>query len=43
MPEGPAQGMVNRLADMLPEYYQLRGWDEEGGPTEAKLEELGLA
>jgi len=27
---------------MLGEYYQVRGWDEEGKPTEEKLEELGL-
>jgi aldehyde:ferredoxin oxidoreductase len=27
---------------MLPEYYQLRGWDEEGVPTSDKLSELGL-
>jgi len=27
---------------MLSEYYQLRGWDEFGIPTEEKLEELGL-
>jgi aldehyde:ferredoxin oxidoreductase len=27
---GPAKGMVNGLAEMLPEYYELRGWDENG-------------
>jgi aldehyde:ferredoxin oxidoreductase len=27
---------------MLPEYYQLRGWDENGVPTPKKLAELGL-
>jgi aldehyde:ferredoxin oxidoreductase len=27
---------------MLPEYYQLRGWDENGVPTPEKLTELGL-
>jgi aldehyde:ferredoxin oxidoreductase len=27
---------------MLPLYYEKRGWDEEGVPTDAKLEELGL-
>ena len=26
----------------LSEYYALRGWDEGGIPTLAKLEELGL-
>ncbi|MHB8870525.1 MAG: aldehyde ferredoxin oxidoreductase family protein, partial [Thermoleophilia bacterium] len=43
MPEGPAKGHVVRLAEMLPEYYQLRGWDEEGNISQGKREELGLA
>lgn len=39
---GPNQGQVNKLDEMLPEYYQVRGWDAEGKPTQAKLEELNL-
>ncbi len=39
---GTAEGQVNRLGEMLPEYYQLRGWSEEGVPAQRKLEELGL-
>ena len=27
---------------MLDEYYQARGWDREGFPTEDKLKELNL-
>ena len=27
---GPAKGLVNGLDRMLPEYYALRGWDENG-------------
>jgi aldehyde:ferredoxin oxidoreductase len=27
---------------MLPEYYGLRGWDENGVPTKAKLKELAI-
>ncbi|MGQ9514202.1 MAG: aldehyde ferredoxin oxidoreductase family protein [Thermoproteota archaeon] len=42
MPKGPAKGFVVNLEPMLKEYYQLRGWDEEGVPTREKLEELGL-
>lgn len=42
MPEGPAKGQVCRLDEMLPEYYQLRGWDNNGVPTAEKLAELGL-
>ena len=40
--EGPAKGQVHELNIMLPEYYRLRGWDENGVPTAEKLEELGL-
>lgn len=39
---GPAKGEVNRLGEMLPEYYHIRGWDADGVPTPAKLEELSL-
>ncbi len=42
MPEGPAKGHVVELDRMLPEYYRLRGWDENGVPTQEKLAELGL-
>ncbi len=42
LPDGPAKGMVNQLDKMLPEFYQLRGWDEKGWPTKEKLAELGL-
>ena len=31
------------LRPALQEYYRLRGWNETGTPTEAKLTELGLA
>lgn len=43
MPDGPAKGMVCHLDKMLPEYYELRGWDQDGRPTPAKLGQLGLA
>ena len=39
---GPAKGMVNRLDEMLPEYYQLRGWTPDGVPTPETLQRLGL-
>ncbi len=42
MPEGPAKGHVVRLEKMLPEYYELRGWDKDGVPTKERLKELGL-
>ena len=39
---GPAKGQVNRLDEMLPEYYELRGWDTSGNPTAETLNRLGL-
>ncbi|MEZ5534344.1 MAG: aldehyde ferredoxin oxidoreductase family protein [Thiolinea sp.] len=40
---GIGKGLVNRLGEMLPEYYQLRGWDASGVPATETLERLGLA
>ncbi len=42
MPEGPQKGNVVRLSEMLPEYYRLRGWDQDGKPTPEKLDSLEL-
>lgn len=40
---GPSKGEVNHLDQMLPKYYELRGWSSEGIPTAEKLGELSLA
>jgi aldehyde:ferredoxin oxidoreductase len=40
--EGGAQGKNPPLKPMLDEYYQARGWDEQGIPTIERLKELGL-
>ena len=42
MPEGPAKGHVVELAEMLPIFYDLRGWDADGVPTKEKLAALRL-
>jgi len=42
-PAGTAKGMVAELEEMLPEYYEMRGWDEEGKPRGQTLSRLGLA
>ena len=42
-PSGGAEGNLPHLGKMLSEYYMLRGWSEEGIPSEAKLKELGLS
>ena len=39
---GPAKGVVSKLPEMLPKYYEVRGWDSEGRPTAATRERLGL-
>jgi aldehyde:ferredoxin oxidoreductase len=42
MKDGPHKGNVVKLDVMMPEYYSVRGWDENGVPTGDKLKELGL-
>jgi aldehyde:ferredoxin oxidoreductase len=42
-PSGTAKGLVARIPEMLPEYYELRGWTADGVPTPETLERLGLA
>ena len=32
-----------KLAGMLAEYYELRGWDTDGRPKPETLKRLGLA
>ena len=39
---GPAKGKVNMLAEMLPKYYAVRGWDSGGNLTAATRSKLGL-
>ncbi|HVN53091.1 MAG TPA: aldehyde ferredoxin oxidoreductase family protein [Anaerolineaceae bacterium] len=43
VPAGPSKGEISHLDQMLPEYYSLRGWTEEGVPTAEKLSELSLS
>lgn len=43
IPDGPGQGSVCRLEEMLDPYYLARGWDRDGIPRPEKLAELGLA
>ena len=41
-PSGTAKGLVSRLPEMLPEYYGLRGWSDDGRPTNETLSRLDL-
>lgn len=42
IPNGNSKGCVSKLPEMLPVYYQQRGWDSKGVPTEEKLRSLAL-
>lgn len=42
IPDGAAKGWKHQLDKLLPEYYELRGWDSEGVPTAQRLAQLGL-
>lgn len=39
---GPMKGKFNDLAQMLPKYYEVRGWDAQGQPTAQTRARLGL-
>jgi len=42
IPDGPSKGHVHRLPELLPKYYEERGWTEKGIPTDEKLAHLGI-
>ncbi|MDR3353888.1 MAG: aldehyde ferredoxin oxidoreductase family protein [Synergistaceae bacterium] len=42
VPGGPMQGRISHVPQMLDVYYEARGWDADGVPSQAKLKELGL-
>jgi aldehyde:ferredoxin oxidoreductase len=39
---GPAKGLVNKLPEMLPQYYEIRGWDGDGQLKAETRTRLGL-
>jgi aldehyde:ferredoxin oxidoreductase len=42
LPEGPAEGYVCHLNEMLDEYYSSRGWTADGIPKKETLKRLSL-
>jgi aldehyde:ferredoxin oxidoreductase len=43
LPEGPSQGEVIRISELVREYYRLRDWDPvTGRPSNKKLHQLSL-
>ncbi len=43
VPSGFAKGGVAELDVMIPQYYEIRGWDPNGVPTKDKIDALGLS
>lgn len=41
-PDGASAGQLPDLDHILKDYYQLRGWNEKGYPTEETIQRLGL-
>ncbi|MCH8106118.1 MAG: aldehyde ferredoxin oxidoreductase family protein [Proteobacteria bacterium] len=39
---GPTKGQVSRLGEMLPKYYEIRGWNPKGEVTAETRERLSL-
>lgn len=42
IPEGPSKGWVHKLSELLPKYYEVRGWTKEGIPKDETLKKLGI-
>ncbi len=45
LPEGMAEGRAitpEMYNEMLDEYYQVRGWDNDGVPKKETLSDLGI-
>ncbi|RQD72590.1 MAG: aldehyde ferredoxin oxidoreductase [Tindallia sp. MSAO_Bac2] len=40
--DGPSKGNKSLLGEMLPAYYEVRGWDAKGAPSQDKLNELSI-
>ena len=39
---GPTEGQVSRLGEMLPQYYEVRGWTPDGKVTDSTKQRLSL-
>ena len=40
--DGPAEGQISKLDEMLSDYYKFRGWSQKGEPRPETLKALGL-
>ncbi|TDX34819.1 aldehyde ferredoxin oxidoreductase-like protein, partial [Halanaerobium congolense] len=42
LPDGPQKGMKAEYKKILPEYYEVRGWQEDGWISEQKLKDMKI-
>lgn len=42
LPDGTFRGITTKYREILPEYYEMRGWQEDGYISDEKLGEMGL-
>ncbi|TDO94323.1 aldehyde:ferredoxin oxidoreductase [Halanaerobium saccharolyticum] len=42
LPEGPQKGKKSEYRQILPEYYEVRGWQEDGWISDQKLTEMKI-
>jgi len=42
IPDGPQKGAVSKVETLIPQYYKVRGWNEDGTIPTKKLDELEL-
>jgi len=42
IPDGPAKGQISKVHEMLPKYYDLRGWSKRSQPLPETLKALEL-
>ncbi|KXS47463.1 MAG: aldehyde:ferredoxin oxidoreductase [Halanaerobium sp. T82-1] len=40
LPDGPQKGISTKYREILPEYYEIRGWQEDGWISEQKLKDI---
>lgn len=43
LPDGPQKNAISKMKELLPEYYEIRGWGADGTIPAAKLQELSIA
>ncbi|PTV93473.1 aldehyde:ferredoxin oxidoreductase [Halanaerobium saccharolyticum] len=42
LPDGPQKGISTKYREILPEYYEVRGWQEDGWISDQKLKDMKL-